>query len=49
MPLAMILGFCTDDQYAEYMCQGLAPDSPEEQERRIEIAYIRFFGELSRD
>ena len=47
LPLAMILGFCTSDQYAEYMCQGFAPDSPEEQERRIQIAYIRLYGELA--
>lgn len=47
LPLAMILGFCTDDQYAEYMCQGLAPDSPEEQERRIEIAYIGLYRRLA--
>ena len=47
LPLAMNLGFCTDDQYAEYMCQGFAPDSPEEQERRKEIAYIKLYGKLA--
>jgi hypothetical protein len=47
LPLAEILGFCTEDQYAEYMCQGFAPDSPEEQDRSKEIAYISLYGKLA--
>jgi hypothetical protein len=47
LPLAAVLGLCSFEQYGDYMCQGMAPDSPDEQERRIEIAYIRLFGELA--
>jgi len=47
LPLAAVLGVCSFEQYGDYMCQGMAPDSPEEQERRIETAYIALFGELS--
>jgi hypothetical protein len=31
------------------MCGAWQPDSPEEQERRREIAYIRLYGELAVD
>ena len=47
LPLAAALGLCTFEQYAEWMCQGMAPDSPEEQQRRTESAYINLFGVLS--
>jgi hypothetical protein len=47
LPLAAVLDVCSFEQYGDYMCQGMAPDSPEEQERRIETAYIALFGELS--
>ena len=46
LALAAIIGICSFEQYADYMCQGMAPDSPEEQDRRIEAAYIRLFGDL---
>ena len=46
LPLAAALGVCSFDQYGDYMCQNMAPDSPEERERRTETAYIRLFGEL---
>ena len=49
MPLATLLGLCDYEYYAYRMCQGFQPDSPEEQDCRKETAYIRFFGELSRD
>lgn len=47
LPLAAVLGVCSFEQYGDLMCQGMAPDSPEERERRIETAYIALFGELS--
>lgn len=47
LPLATVTGVITYDQYAWYMCQGFQPDSPEEQERRTEIAYIQLYGELA--
>jgi hypothetical protein len=43
---ATVLGVCSFDQYRDYISQGMAADSPEEQERRIAIAYIRLLGEL---
>lgn len=49
LPLATILGLCDFGQYAAYQCQAWAPDSPEEQDRRKEIAYIKLFGELAGD
>jgi hypothetical protein len=47
LPLAAVLGLCSFEQYADYMCQGMAPDSPQEQERRIETAYVKLFGQLA--
>jgi hypothetical protein len=47
LPLAAVLGLCSFDQYGDYMCQGMAPDSPQEQERRTETAYINLFGQLA--
>lgn len=47
LPLAAVTGVITFEQYAWYMCQGFQPDSPEEQERRSEIAYIQLYGELA--
>jgi hypothetical protein len=49
LPLATILGLCDFDEYANRMCQHFQPDSPEEQERRKESAYICLYGELARD
>jgi hypothetical protein len=46
LPLATILGLCDFDQYAHYQCQSWQPDSPEEQDRRKEIAYIKLFGDV---
>lgn len=47
LPLATILGLCNFEEYAHHMCEAWQPDSPEEQERRKEIAYIRLYGELA--
>jgi hypothetical protein len=47
LPLATILGLCDFDEYAHRMCQAWQPDSPEEQDRRKETSYIRFYGELA--
>ena len=47
LPLAAVTGLITFEQYAWYMCQGFQPDSHEEQERRIETAYIQLYGELA--
>lgn len=47
LPLAVITGDCDFERYASYLCQGFQPDSPEEQERRTEIAYIRLYGEIA--
>ena len=49
LPLATILGLCDFDEYANRMCQHFQPDSPEEQERRKESAYICLYGDLARD
>ncbi len=47
LPLATILGLHDFDEYANRICQHFQPDSPEEQDRRKETAYIRLFGELA--
>jgi hypothetical protein len=47
LPLATLLGLCDFDEYAHRMCQAWQPDSPEEQDRRKETAYIRLYGELA--
>ena len=47
LPLATLLGLCDFDEYAHYMCHGFQPDSPEEQDRRKETAYISFYGKLA--
>jgi hypothetical protein len=44
LPLATILGLCDFDQYVHYQFQSWQPDSPEEQDRRKETAYIELFG-----
>jgi hypothetical protein len=49
LPLATLLGLCDFDEYAHRMCQAWQPDSPEEQDRRKETAYIRLYGELAVD
>ena len=49
LPLATLMGLCDFEEYAHYMCRGFQPDSPEEQDRRKEISYIRLYGELSGD
>ena len=49
LPLATILGLCDFEEYAHQMCEWWQPDSPEEQDRRKEIAYIRLYGELAID
>ena len=48
LPLATILGLCDFDEYAHRMCQGFQPDSPEEQDRRKETAFIKLFGDILR-
>ena len=47
LPLATLLGLCGFDEYACRACQHFQPDSPEEQDRRKETAYIRLYGELA--
>jgi hypothetical protein len=47
LPLATIIGVCTFEDYANHVCEGLQPDSPEERDRRMEVAYIDLFGKLS--
>lgn len=47
LPLATILGLCDFEEYAHSMCQPFQPDSPEEQDRRKETAYIRLYGEVA--
>jgi len=47
LSLATILGHCSLDNYCFYTCQQWAPDSPEEQVRRKESAYIKLYGELT--
>ena len=47
LPLAALLGLCDFDEYAYRMCQAWQPDSPEEQDRRRETAFIRLYGELA--
>ena len=48
LPLATILGLCDFDTYARHICQFWQPDSPEEQDRRKETAYIKLFGDILR-
>ena len=48
LPLATLLGLCDFDEYAHSMCKAWQPDSPEEQERRKETAYIKLFGDILR-
>ena len=47
LPLATILGLCDFDEYANRMCQHFQPDSPKEQDRRRETAFIRLYGDLA--
>ena len=47
LPLATILGLCDFDEYAYRACHHFQPDSPEEQDRRKETAFIRLYGELA--
>ncbi len=46
LSLATLLGLCDFEGYASQVCRQWQPDSPEEQERRMETAYIRLYGEL---
>lgn len=46
LPLATILGLCSFSHYAHHMCSAWQSDSPQEQDRRKEIAYIELFGKL---
>jgi hypothetical protein len=47
LPLATVVGLSAFETYADYMCKSWQPDSPEEQERRIQTAYIKLYGELT--
>lgn len=47
LPLSVVLGACDFETYADHICGGFQPDSPQEQVRRKEIAYIRLYGELA--
>lgn len=47
LPLAVLTDCITFEQYVQYMTQGFAPDSGEEQDRRKHVAYISLYGELA--
>jgi len=47
LPLAVLAGCITFEQYVQYTTQGFAPDSCEEQGRRTEMAFISLYGELA--
>ena len=49
LALATVLGVGSYEYYAEQACLGFQPDSPEEQERRTQVAYIRLYGDVTRD
>jgi hypothetical protein len=46
LPLAVLTDCIDFEQYAQYVTQGFAPDSGEEQDRRKHVAYIALYGEL---
>jgi len=47
LPLAVLAGCITFEQYVQFMTQGFAPDSCEEQGRRTEAAFISLYGDLA--
>ena len=49
MPLATVAGICTFEDYANFICEGVPPGSPEDQERRCQVSYIKLFGQLGSD
>jgi len=47
LPLAVLTDCIDFEQYAQYVSQGFAPDSGEEQDRRKHVAYIALYGKLA--
>jgi hypothetical protein len=47
LPLAVLTDCIDFEQYAQYVTQGFAQDSGEEQDRRKHVAYIALYGELA--
>lgn len=47
LPLAVLTGCVTFEQYAQYVTQDYAPDAGEEQDRRKHVAFIALYGELA--
>jgi hypothetical protein len=47
LPLCVISGLATFEEYVSILCRYDQPDSPEEQDRRKEAAFIKLFGKLS--
>lgn len=49
MPLAVLSGVISFEEYANVRSAGRQPDSSEEQALRMEIAWIKLYGELAGD
>jgi hypothetical protein len=47
MPLAVLSGVITFEQYADTRCEGLQPHSPDEQDIRKVTAFINLYGQLA--
>lgn len=47
LPLCVVSGLTSFQEYASITCRSFQPDAPEEQDRRRETAFIKLFGELS--
>jgi hypothetical protein len=47
LPLAVLAGCINFEQYVQYTTQGFAPDSCDEQCRRIQAAFISLYGDLA--
>jgi hypothetical protein len=47
LTLATVTGIGSFEYYADQVCLDFQPDSPEEQDRRTQIAYLRLYGEVA--
>lgn len=47
LPLSVVSGLMSFEEYASIVCRYFQPDAPEEQDRRKETAYIKLFGEFA--
>lgn len=47
LPLAVLSGVMSFEEYLDVRCEGWQPDSPEAQARRMDTAWISMYGELA--